>query len=261
MYDGFFTKADIDTAEAAWARIRGRGVGEGEAVLPTEAKRDVAGILEDGGPGAAVLIGFFYRGKTCERKRIFTAGYLGAPLLGDNELRLYSNSYCFGPLTAGTDLTLEYRIDGIKPFSAKVTINPGINVVHIPVVPTKPLIYIVPHSHYDPEWTEKYEPYNSIEMPHVMDRLRLLHEEPGHCFSLCDEAVLKPLLERRPDITHDLRRRIEEGVCEPKASVVSTDFCMPLGESMIRQTLLGEYIASTMTGIPIRPETLWNIDV
>lgn len=261
MYDGFFTQADIDAADAAWAMVRGRGIGEGEAAFPIEAKRDVAGILEDGGSGSAVLIGFFYRGKTYEKKNIFTAGYLGAPSLGDHELRLYANSYCFGPLTAGTPLTLEYTIDGIKPFTASTTIAPGVNVIHIPVEPTKPLIYVIPHSHYDPEWTEKYEPYNSIEMPHVMDRLRLLHEEPGHCFSLCDEAVLKPLLERRPEIVPDLRRRIEEGVCEPKASVVSTDFCMPLGESMIRQTLLGEYIASTMIGIPIKPETLWNVDV
>ena len=261
MYDGFFTQADIDAADLAWARIRGGGVGEGEAAFPIEARRDVAGILEDGGPGSAVVIGFFYRGKRCTKKNIFTAGYLGGPTLGNHEPRLYANSYCFGPLTAGTKLTLEYKIDGIKPFATNTTIAPGVNVIHIPVEPTKPLIYIIPHSHYDPEWTEKYEPYNSIEMPHVMDRLRLLHEEPGHCFSLCDEAVLKPLLERRPEIVHDLRRRIEEGVCEPKASVVSTDFCMPLGESIIRQTLLGEYIAGTMTGIPIKPETLWNVDV
>ena len=261
MYDGFFTQDEIEAADAAWAGIRGGGIGEGESAFPLEARRDAAEILEAGGTGCAALVGFFYRGKTFQKKGIFTAGYLGAPSLGDYQPRLYSNSYCFGPLAAGTELTLEYDVDGVRPFSAHITIEPGVNVVHIPVEPTKPLIYIIPHSHYDPEWTEKYEPYNSIEMPHVLDRLRLLHDEPGHCFSLCEEAVLKPLLERRPEIVHDLRRRIEEGVCEPKGTVVSTDFSMPLGESMIRQTLMGEYVASEMIGIPIRPETLWNIDV
>jgi len=260
MYDGFYTQDEIEGADAAWARVRGGGIGEGEAAFPVEARRDAAAILEAGGPESAILIGFFYRGKTFRRKSIFAAGYLGAPSLEYHQPRLYSNCYCFGPLTVGTAARLEYRVDGVKPFAAAATIVPGVNVIHIPIVPTKPLIYIIPHSHYDPEWTEKYEPYNSIEMPHVMDRLRLLHEEPGHCFSLCEEAVLKPLLERRPEIVHDLRRRIEEGVCEPKGTVVTTDFCMPLGESMIRQTMMGEHIAGTMIGIPIKPETLWNID-
>ena len=261
MHDGFLTQGEVEAAEAAWRSIEGSRIGETEKALSFEAKRDAAEILASGNEADGILVGFFYRGEVFERKAIFTAGYLGAPSLGGHVPRLYANSYCFGPLTAGQELTLAYNVDGIRPFSQTIDINPGINLCHIPVVPTKPLIYVIPHSHYDPEWTEKYEPYNAIEIPHVLDRLRLLHHEPGHCFSLCEEAVLKPLLERRPDLVYDLRRRIEEGVCEPKGTVVSTDFCMPLGESMIRQTLIGETIASEMIGIPVRPETLWNVDV
>jgi len=261
MHDGFFTRNEIEVADAAWRQISGKGTGKGEAAIPIEAKQDAAAVLEAGDEQCAVLFGFFYRGRAFEEKGIFTAGYLGSPSLEGYHPRIYSNSYCFGPLTAGHEVTLAYDIDGVKPFSKQLAVTPGINICHIPVEPTKPLIYVIPHSHYDPEWTEKYEPYNSIEMAHVLDRLRLLHDEPGHCFSLCEEAVLKPLLERRPDIVHDLRRRIEEGVCEPKGTVVSTDFCMPLGESMIRQTLIGEFAASEAVGIPIRPETLWNVDV
>ena len=114
-------------------------------------------------------------------------------------------------MTPGSELVVRFDVDGVSPFEASLSAQNGLNVIHVGVVPTKPLVYVVPHSHYDPEWVENFERYHTVEMPNVIQRLELLHNEPGHCFSLCEETVLKPLAERRPDILADMRG-VAEGV-------------------------------------------------
>ena len=50
MNDGFFTAAEIDAVDKAWATVSPNGIGEGDDAFPIEAKHDVAALLD----GAAI---------------------------------------------------------------------------------------------------------------------------------------------------------------------------------------------------------------
>lgn len=134
--------------------------------------------------------------------------------------------------------------------------------MHIPIVLEKLLIYIVPHSHFDTEWVYSYEECLArVEFPNIRRRLDLLQEEPAHCFTNDEECVTLPFVERSDSLyTNLLHQGIIDGTIEPKGIVTQQELKMPYGESLIRNTCMGELILSKFMGESIRPDIHWSID-
>jgi len=242
------------------------GCGEEEANFPLLARRDILARLNGRGEGA-VLAGFFYR--DLDGDGAFSPGeqlmatLLGLPTLTGpdaSEAQWQTNCFWFGPLQVGQSYTLAYEVEGAEPFTQTITVQAGLNVVHVPVKPTKPLVYVVPHSHFDPEWRSTYQSYLIKELPFVLERIEVQREHPEHCFNLDEECVLRPLLDRHPEIVDEFRQHVADGIYEPKGVICAGELLMPLGESMIRQMTEGEQLLSRMLGITVRPSIFWNVD-
>ncbi|HDZ19962.1 hypothetical protein LCGC14_0095420 [marine sediment metagenome] len=268
---------DLNTllaADAAWARLLARrGIPADQADFGAVTQHDILAVFghngSDGLPEltTGVLAGFLYRDHDGDGRydpgEAITATLLGLPTLtgaGAAEIHSYGNCFWFGPLTVGQTYTLTYDVDGVEAFSQEVTIDAGLNLLHVPVEPTKTLVYIVPHSHFDPEWRNTYEGYLDYELPQLIDRLHLLRRQPEHCFNMDEECVVRPLVKRHPELVEEFRRRVAEGMVEIKGTITAGELTMPLGESMIRQMTEGDLLISRLLGMELRPTTFWNID-
>ena len=267
----FFNSRTIKTINRDWNNLlTPLGVASEQAAFSIVARRDILGILQprkDEPAGApAVVAGFFYRDNDGNGQ--FTPGeaingsLLGLPTLDGAKatIKTYGNCFFFGPLAPGQSVTLKYKLHGVKPFSRKITLQPGLNLVHVPLKMLKTLSYVIPHSHFDPEWRDTYEGYLATELPQLISRIRLLREQPTHHFAMDEEAVLRPLVERHPEILDELRQRVIEGCIEIKGIIIMGELTMPLGESQIRQMTEGEQWASRLLGMDIKPDVYWNID-
>lgn len=228
-------------------------------------RRDILGLLADS--DAAVIAGYFYRDNNGNGHYDFgeaiSATLLGLPVLSGPDTPVaeaYAYSFHFGPLQPGETYTLTYDVDGIEPVTMDIVAQAGLNVVHLPIAPIKPLIYVVPHSHFDPEWRNTYDSYVMHELIHLKDRIDTLRFQREHVFVMDEECVLRPLVDRHPEIVDELRERVKEGAIELKGVITAGELLMPLGESMIRQMTDGELLASRLLGMTVRPKVLWNVD-
>ncbi|HDZ43658.1 MAG TPA: hypothetical protein ENH80_06925, partial [Phycisphaerae bacterium] len=175
-----FTPKAVRATNAAWRELLGAGnIPAEQADFGLLAKQDILAALAD--DNTAVIAGFFYRDNDGDGAytpgEAATATVLGLPTLagpGAGEATGYCTSYCFGPLKAGETYSVSYDVEGVESFSAELTAQPGLNLVHLPIVPTKPLVYVVPHSHFDPEWRDTYDGYILREVPQLLDRIKLL---------------------------------------------------------------------------------------
>jgi len=262
-----FTPEFLAATNADWAELLGRyGIAAEQAAFPLLAKRDILAALE-GSESTAVLAGFLYRdldgdGAFTPGEQL-TATVLGLPTLSGADPappQAQADCFWFSPLPADETVTVVYEVEGAEPFRQELQLQAGLNLLHVPVKPTKPLTYVVVHSHFDPEWRSTYQSYILRELPQVIERLDGLHDQPEQVFSLDEECVIRPLIDRHPEVVDELRQRIVEGVWEPKGIICAGELLMPLGESMIRQMTEGEQLISSMLGMEIRPTTFWNVD-
>ncbi len=265
------TGAAID---AAWEQLLAqRGIAGEEVAVSIGARRDILRALGWPGEGdvprpkCAVAAGFFYRDNDGDGRytpgEAITATLLGLPELQGTDappIEAHANCFWFGPLEPGEKYTLSYDVHGVERFSHEFTPELGLNIVHVPVAPTKPLTYIVSHSHFDPEWRDTYEGYLRTELPQLIERIQLLRERREQCFNLDEECVIRPLIERHPEVREEVRQRVIEGAIEVKGIITGGELTMPLGESMIRQMTDGEQLISSLLGMTIRPNTFWSID-
>lgn len=236
-----------------------------QANFPLEAKRRILNAI--GKEGRAVIAGFFYRDLD-KNSRYDLGEELGATLLGGPKLdaqgiseHRYFNCYWFDAVMPGRPYRLSYEHDGVEPVRAEIQPKAGLNIFHVRITPTKPLVYVIPHSHYDTEWVLTHEQYLKIEIPQVQQRLDLLQVDPAHGFYNDDEAVIRPFVERAGRKYVDmLRQGIVDGMVEPKGSIVQNELTMPYGESLIRNMTNGERILSDALGLRIRPEVFASID-
>lgn len=258
-----FDSASVAATDTAWEElIRKNGVEPFRP--PLGARRQIIAAFDNG--SESVLAGVFYRDNNRDGR--FTPGEeTSATLLGPPRIEgepftaeLHWTCYWFEGLTAGRQYRLLYDVDGVERVEAAVSVRPGLNVFHVPIKPTKPLVYVVAHSHFDPEWVKPYEAYMADELPHMVERLEVLREDPSHGFSLDEESASRPLLERYPELRDELRQRIADGMVEPKGLVAAGDLTMPLGESLIRQVTVGERVISDLLGMPVSTDVFWNID-
>jgi alpha-mannosidase len=259
---------DIVTAtDSSWSvMLADQQIPAEQADFALRARGEILKTLSD--PSAAVIAGFFYRDTDgdgdYEPEERLTAALLGLPQLTGPDApaspTVYTNCFCFGPLKAGHSYTLTFDVDGIEPFSREITAAAGLNVVHVPVEPTKPLTYVITHSHFDPEWRKTFEGYLADEVPQMVERVKLLRSQPEHCFVLDEELAARALIERHPELRNEIRQRYLEGAIEIKGVVTAGDLTMPLGESIIRQMTDGEQLISRLLGVTIRPTVFWNVD-
>lgn len=213
----------------------------------------------------AVVTGFFYRDHNDDGEysvgEEFPGAILGTPLLNGASASTYFNCFWSAPLSPGTSVTLSFQAAGVASFERSMVVQPGLNFIHIPIVPTRPLIYVVPHSHFDTEWRFTYEDYLAEEVPNLRSRLDLMRREPSHCFSFDEECVTIPFMERSDaDYRERLRKGIRDGMVEPKGLVTQQELTMPYGESLVRCITMGERLLSELMGESVRPQVYWCVD-
>ncbi len=261
-----FEPQAVRATNVQWqALLDKEGIPADQADFALLQRRDILAALTD--DNAAVIAGFFYRDNDGDGKydhgEAISATLLGLPTLagpGAPDVECHAYSFHFGPLQAGETYTLSYDVEGVEPVTVEVTARVGLNLVHLPINPTKPLIYVVPHSHFDPEWRNTYDSYVLHELIHLRDRIDVLRRQREHVFVMDEECVLRPLVDRHPELVDELRERVREGAVELKGVVTAGELLMPLGESMIRQMTDGELLASRLLGITVRPPIFWNVD-
>ncbi len=267
----------VERIDAVWAALLGQcGIDAGEADFELRARHDILVALGwDGSEalpdlsGRGVIAGFYYRDLdgngafTPDANEKLSATLLGVPTLTGTsapEATTYLYTLVFAPVVAGETYTMRFDVEGIAPVEATVTARDGLTLCHLPIEPTKPLTYVVPHSHFDPEWRSFYEEYLDVSIPNQVGRIELLRSQPHQCFNLDEEASTRPMLERRPEVTDELRQHIIDGVIEPKGIVSAGELVLPHGEAILRQLTVGEQVLSAFLGIDVRPMTLWSVD-
>jgi alpha-mannosidase len=272
-----YRPGSVERIEAVWNTLLMQcGVDPREATFELRARHDILVALGwDGSDklpdltGRAVIAGLYYR--DLDGNGAFTPGVgekLSATLLGVPTLEgpdapqvtTYLFTFVFAPVRAGQTYTLRFDVEGVAPFETTVTAGEGLTLCHLPIAPTKPLTYVVPHSHFDPEWRSFYEEYLDVSIPNQVGRIELLRSQPSQCFNLDEEASTRPMLERRPEVTDELRQHIKDGVIEPKGIVSAGELVLPHGEAILRQLTVGEQVLSAFLGIDVHPETLWSVD-
>ncbi|MHC4985240.1 MAG: glycoside hydrolase family 38 N-terminal domain-containing protein, partial [Planctomycetota bacterium] len=261
-----FSPDSLAADAAAWDQlVAASGVAPEQAAFGAVARHDILAALAQ--PDAAVLAGFYYRDNNADGTytpgEAFAGTLLGVPTVeggGQATVTTYGNCYVAAPLTPGATVTLVYDVDGVEPVRQEITLTAGLNVLHLPIVPTGILVYIICHSHFDPEWRDTYEGYLDRELPQLVDRIELLRDQSEYVFQMDEELAVRPLVERYPQLRDELRQRVIDGDIEMKGVVTAGELTMPLGESIIRQFTEGEWWASELLGIDIRPVTAWNVD-
>jgi alpha-mannosidase len=123
----------------------------------------------------------------------------------------------------------------------------------------KPVLWILPHTHWEGAVFKSREDYLEMGLPHILTALRLLKQYPAYRFTLDQVAYYRPFLERYPEEATDFRRFVAEGRLQIVGGMdVMPDDNMPSGESFIRQVLYGKGYARKELGIDVK--TSWMLD-
>ncbi len=233
--------------------------------IPLEARRQIMKLLGD--KDLAVIAGCFYRdldgNSQYDPGEELSASLLGGPGIDAEGIfvNMYFNCYWFDPVKPGKSYRIRYEQDGVEPVKARINPKAGLNIFHVQVTPTKPLVYVTPHSHFDVEWEKTYEEYLDIEIQNVQQRLDLLQLDPAHSFYNDEECVTRPFVERSGHKYVDmLKQGIVDGMVESKGIIAQNELTMPYGESLIRNITLGERMLSELLGEKIRPKVFSSID-
>lgn len=119
-------------------------------------------------------------------------------------------------------------------------------------VPSPPVFWIVPHTHWEGAVFKTREEYLQIGLPHILQVLDLLSAYPDYRFVLDQVAYVRPFLERYPDQATRFRRFVQEGRLEMVGGTdVMDDVNIPAGESWIRQIGYGKKYFRDALGIDV----------
>ncbi|MCA1831890.1 MAG: alpha-mannosidase [Actinomycetota bacterium] len=117
-------------------------------------------------------------------------------------------------------------------------------------MPTRTIIHVVPHTHWDREWYEPFEAYR-FQLVKVMDRLlEVLDDDPSFRHFNFDgqTAAIEDYLEVRPPVGPEIERFIREGrlAIGPWRILMDEFLCSP--ETIIRNIRQGSARANAMGG-------------
>lgn len=122
-------------------------------------------------------------------------------------------------------------------------------------------VHIIPHSHFDPEWTHDYKAYLARELPQIVERLECLQRDSSHAFVLDQVTVLEPLLERFPEWRDFVRQTVQEGHIELSDVVVQGNWSLLDGEMIVRNLTRGRATFENLLGIGLAGTCVWRMDV
>ncbi|HEV2686667.1 MAG TPA: alpha-mannosidase, partial [Actinomycetota bacterium] len=117
-------------------------------------------------------------------------------------------------------------------------------------MPTRTIIHVVPHTHWDREWYEPFESYR-LKLVHAMDELlQVLETDPGFRHFNFDGqiAAIEDYLEIRPGAEEDLARHVKAGRLGvgPWRILMDEFLCSP--ETIVRNLQQGTSRADSLGG-------------
>jgi alpha-mannosidase len=119
--------------------------------------------------------------------------------------------------------------------------------------------WIIPHTHWEGAVFKTREEYLTMGLPHILQAMRLLKEQPGFRFTLDQVAYVRPFLERYPAEEAAFRRFLAEGRLQLVGALdVMPDDNMPGGETFIRQMQYGKGYYRAKLGVDVT--TGWLLD-
>ncbi len=123
----------------------------------------------------------------------------------------------------------------------------------------KPVLWILPHTHWEGAVFKSREDYLQMGLPHILSALRLLKQYPDYRFTLDQVAYYRPFLERYPEQAADFKNFVAEGRLQIVGGMdVMPDDNMPSGESFVRQILYGKGFTRDALGVDVK--TSWMLD-
>jgi alpha-mannosidase len=123
----------------------------------------------------------------------------------------------------------------------------------------KPLVLVVPHTHWEGAVFKTREEYLQIGLPHILKALTLLKVYPNYHFVLDQMCYVKPFLDRYPAEVPAFRKFLSEGRLQIAGGTDSMhDNNMPSGESIVRQYLLSKRFFRERLGYDVT--TGWGLD-
>ncbi|HVT95426.1 MAG TPA: glycoside hydrolase family 38 C-terminal domain-containing protein [Bryobacteraceae bacterium] len=121
------------------------------------------------------------------------------------------------------------------------------------------LVMIVPHTHWEGAVFKTREEYLDIGLPHILEALRLLKQNPDYRFVLDQMCYVKPFLDRYPNEAGLFREMLEQHRLEIAGGTDTMhDNNVPSGESIARQYLFGKHYFRDRLGYDVK--TGWGLD-
>jgi alpha-mannosidase len=116
----------------------------------------------------------------------------------------------------------------------------------------KPVLYYVPHTHWEGAVFKTREGYLDMGLQNILRAMRLLKAYPDYKFTLDQVAYFKPFLERYPEEEAEFRRFIAEGRLEIVGGMdVMPDDVKPGGELTVRQIQYGKQYCREKLGVDV----------
>jgi alpha-mannosidase len=112
----------------------------------------------------------------------------------------------------------------------------------------KPLIYLIPHFHYDPVWLEDQRTYTAHAFDLVTQYLDAARQDPSFKFILGEPDYLKPYWDAFPGQRAFLRQLVVQGRLEINAGYNEPNETSIQGEALIRNLLYGRLFQQGVLG-------------
>jgi alpha-mannosidase len=128
-----------------------------------------------------------------------------------------------------------------------------------PQKPDRPVLYYVPHTHWEGAVFKTREDYLTMGLPHITQALALLKKYPDYKFTLDQVAYFRPYLERYPEDAPAFRKFVAEGRLGIAGGMdVMPDDVKPGGEIFVRQMQYGKRYCREALGTD--PTVAWMVD-
>jgi alpha-mannosidase len=144
-------------------------------------------------------------------------------------------------------------------FSALSLIALAVPGTAAPPPPSRDVVLVVPHTHWEGAVFKTREEYLEIGLPNILKALYLLKKYPDYRFVLDQMCYVRPFLERYPAEVATFREMLSSGRLQLVGGTDTMhDNNIPSGESIVRQYLLGKSFFRDKLGYDVT--TGWALD-